>query len=251
MTPSGQNRPDSETAEHVFAQWFRSLFAVQTLSMFRATLAGERQRVRRPPVNNITMRRVCKLCNNGWMSELEVAVEPIMSAVLQGIDVDELGDPELKIVAKWSAKTAITLSYTTPQNARVPVQASRSLHPVYSGPEVRFAFFYSRLLADTPLENGHLQVVYGGEVGLVGTDEVPGTRLILYLNGHALIIDFPPTAVGFRFNLTDSCASQLWPRRQAAGTRVLPVSLPTTLPDLMLGLCRMIRVELDSNALRA
>jgi hypothetical protein len=24
-----------------------------------------------------------------------------------------------------------------------------------------------------------------------------------------LIIDFPPTAVGFRFNLTDSCASQL------------------------------------------
>jgi len=250
MTPSGQNRPDSETAEHIFAQWFRSLLGAKTLSMFQATLTGERQRVRRPPVNNLTMRRVCKLCNNGWMSDLEVAVEPIMRAIFQGKDVDELGDPELKVVAKWSAKTAITLSYTTPQKARVPAQASRSLHPAYGGPEVRFVFFYSRLLADRRLENGHLQVVYGGEVGLVGTDEVPGTRFVLYLNGHALIIDFPPTAVGFRFNLTDSCASQLWPVRQAAGTRVLPVPLPTTLPDLMLGLCRMIRVELDSNALR-
>lgn len=57
-------------------------------------------------MNNLTMKRVCKLCNNGWMSDLEVAVEPIMRAIFQGKDIDKLGDPELKVVAKWSAKTA-------------------------------------------------------------------------------------------------------------------------------------------------
>ena len=40
MTPSGQNPRDSETAEHLFAQGFCSLFAGHNLSKFQAQARG-------------------------------------------------------------------------------------------------------------------------------------------------------------------------------------------------------------------
>jgi hypothetical protein len=86
------------------------------------------------------MKGVCKKCNNEWMSALEDAVEPIVLRVFGGVDVDLLSISEMEILASWTAKTAITLSYSTPQNAPVPMQASSSLHPYYQGP-VRFGFF--------------------------------------------------------------------------------------------------------------
>jgi hypothetical protein len=96
------------------------------------------------------------------MSALECAAEPIMLRVFGGVDL-----------ARWSAKTAINLSYTTPQGAAVPRQACRSLHPDYHG-AARFGFFYSKISSDPPLDNGHLQVVYGSELGLIWS-EIAGT----------------------------------------------------------------------------
>jgi hypothetical protein len=140
-----------------------------------------------PPLTALTMKGVCKECNNVWMSSLETTVEPIMLRVFGGIDVDQLSGRDLKTVARWAAKTAITLSYATPQHAPVPLHASRSLHPDYQGP-VRFGFLYSKIMADRALENGHIKVVYGKEIGLVGTAEIAGTRLVLCLRRFAGVI---------------------------------------------------------------
>ena len=94
------------------------------------------------------------------------------------------------------------------------------MHPDYQGP-VRFGFFYSKINADRMLENGHLQLVYGTELRLVGTEEIAGTRLVLCLNNHLLIVDFPPVVPGFQFDLQESCSAQLWPTRKAAGVASL------------------------------
>ena len=204
--------------------------------------------VRRAPLSNLTTKGACRRFNNGWMSTMETAVEPILQRVFGGIDVDQMHDSEIKTLAAWTAKTAVTLSYITPSQAHVPLQASHSLHPDYRG-RVRFGFFYSKIKADRDLENGHLQIVYGGEIGLIGTSQVPGTRLVLCLNGHFLIADFPPVTAAFSFDLSQSCCAQLWPVRRSAGTRNVGVAMPATIDQVMLAICKGIILNIDAAAL--
>jgi len=219
--------------------------------MYVGNVNGEIPELRyRPTLTNLTMKGACKKCNEGWMSTLEGAVDPIMTRLFDKTDVDQLSDSELAILARWTAKTAITLSYTTPRNAPVPLQASHSLHPDYQGP-VRFGFFYSKINADRMLENGHLQLVYGAELGLVGTEEIAGTRLVLCLNNHLLIVDFPPVIPGFQFDLQESCSAQLWPTRKAAGMASLNFQDMTRVDQVLLAVCRAIRVQVNTGALRA
>jgi len=251
LAPASQNRPNSRTAEHVFAEWFRRVSNHKIMNMYLGNVDGTNpQLMWSPPLTALTMKGVCKECNNVWMSSLETTVEPIMLRVFGGVDVNELSARDLKTVARWAAKTAITLSYATPQHAPVPLQASRSLHPDYHGP-VRFGFLYSKITADRTLENGHLQVVYGNEIGLVGTTEIAGTRLVLCLNNHCLIVDLPPAVAGFRFNLSQSCSAQLWPARHPAGVATLDIEGPARIDQVLLAICRAIRVEVDTMTLRA
>jgi hypothetical protein len=250
LRPSQQNRPDSKTSEHIFADWFRKLSLHKVINMYVGNVNGETPQLQyRPTLTNLTMKGVCKKCNNEWMSALETAVEPIMARLFDKTDVDQLSQFELAILARWTAKTAITLSYATPRHAPVPLQASHSLHPDYHGP-VRFGFFYSKLSADRTLENGHLQLVYGSELGVVG-EEIAGTRLVLCLNNHLLIVDFPPAVPGFQFDLTESCSAQLWPVRRPAGVANLDFAGMTRVDQVLLAVCRAIRVQIDTGALRA
>jgi hypothetical protein len=249
LRPSRQNQSDSQTAEHIFAEWFRKLSLHKLINMYVGNVNAEIPELRyRPTLTNLTMKGVCKKCNEGWMSTLEGAVDPIMTRLFDKTDVDQLSDSELAILAQWTAKTAITLSYTTPRHAPVPVQASHSLHPDYQGP-VRFGFFYSKIKADRMLENGHLQLVYGTELGLVGTEEIAGTRLVLCLNNHLLIVDFPPVVPGFQFDLQESCSAQLWPTRKAAGVASLNFQEMTRVDQVLLAVCRAIRVQINTGEL--
>jgi hypothetical protein len=251
LRPSGSKMPHARTAEHVFAEWLRRVSQHLIMNMYTGSVSGEVPELkRRPALTALTMKGVCKKCNNEWMSALEVAVEPIMLRVFSGIDIDQLSPAEIQTVARWAAKTAITLSYATPQNAPVPLQASHSLHPDYRGP-VRFGFFYSKITADRTLENGYLQVVYGEELGLIGTQEIAGARLVLCLNNHCLMVDFPPAIAGFGFDLGESCSAQLWPARRPAGVAELKFDGPRTIDRVLLALCRAISVQVDLGSLRA
>lgn len=250
LRPTRENAPHSRTAEHIFGKDFRRISRHKIMNMYVGTVGDGTPRLRHsPPLTALTMKGVCWKCNTGWMSALESAVAPILERVFAGIDLDELSDSELEILARWTAKTAITLSYATPQKAQVPLQASRSLHPDYQGP-VRFGFFYSKITAEPPLENGHVQVLYGGELGLIGT-EISGTRLAMCLNGHCLIVDFPPVIVGFSFDLKESCCAQLWPIRRPAGVRDFKFDGPARVDRVLLALCQGITVLVDTAALRA
>jgi hypothetical protein len=81
LASASRNRPNSRTAEHVFAEWFRRVSNHKIMNMYLGNVDGTNpQLMRRPPLTALTMKGVCKQCNNGWMSSLETAVEPIMLA---------------------------------------------------------------------------------------------------------------------------------------------------------------------------
>lgn len=63
--------------------------------------------------------RVCKTCNNGWMSELEKGVIPLIYQLIDGeTGLDQITQKERKNLARWGFKTTAALSSSTnaPQN---------------------------------------------------------------------------------------------------------------------------------------
>lgn len=81
--------------------------------------------------------------------------------------------------------------------------------------------------------------------------EVAGTRLAMCLNGHCLIVDFPPASGVCRFDPGESCAMQLWPVRRPAGVARLNFDGPARVDRVLLALCQAITVQVDTSALRA
>jgi len=62
---------------------------------------------RRP---EIVVKAVCERCNNGWMSELEVQVRPILEPMVRGQPV-RLSVEDQVVLARWAAKVAVLLDH--------------------------------------------------------------------------------------------------------------------------------------------
>jgi hypothetical protein len=60
----------------------------------------------------MTVRSVCKQCNNGWMSELEGRAKPILTPILIDQPRGQLSLHERAVVAMWIYKTSMTLDLT-------------------------------------------------------------------------------------------------------------------------------------------
>jgi hypothetical protein len=67
---------------------------------------GEITRIWDAPVASLTVRRVCRRCNNGWMHDLEVAAKPLLATLISG-RVRTLAPGDQRILATWGAKTAM------------------------------------------------------------------------------------------------------------------------------------------------
>lgn len=68
-------------------------------------------RVRHGHTSTITVKAVCKSCNNGWMSVLEVAAKPTLELMLPGRRV-RLSEPEQTTLAAWVMLKAMVLGET-------------------------------------------------------------------------------------------------------------------------------------------
>ena len=60
---------------------------------------------------NVTVRRVCATCNNGWMSALEVAARPLLLPWINGNRTRLLYEQQ-QTIATWAVKTTMMLQYT-------------------------------------------------------------------------------------------------------------------------------------------
>ena len=250
LDASQKNLPSSRTEEHIFAKWYRNAVVNNKIKMFTATLGSAPVLHRQPPLERLVNTSVCGECNNGWMSQLETDIAPIVQRLVAGEDIGRFSNDEIELLARWAGKTVAVLSHVTPQLARVPRGASVSLHPKANvTPKMRF--FYSQIKADLTLEGGFLQLVYGSELGLVGTEELPGTRITLCIYNHCLTVDFPPVVEGLLYDLSESCSAMLWPTRVPAGVAELNVPTPAPISDVLFAICSRIRVRYNTNIFRS
>jgi hypothetical protein len=76
--------------EHVWPDWLRSHVPPDMLHrdfeyVYEASeRGGEFRRVKGQPLFDMVVKGVCEPCNNGWMSDVEGAVEPYVEGMLVG-----------------------------------------------------------------------------------------------------------------------------------------------------------------------
>ena len=61
----------------------------------------------------LLIKKVCKKCNNEWMSRLEISAQPIIDRLREQPSC-ELNDEECRILALWSCKTAMMFEASKP-----------------------------------------------------------------------------------------------------------------------------------------
>jgi len=61
----------------------------------------------------ISVKRVCRACNNGWMSRLESRAKPVIESLIDD-RLDVLDLQSMASIAAWAVKTAMVLESTGP-----------------------------------------------------------------------------------------------------------------------------------------
>jgi hypothetical protein len=114
--------------EHAFAEWALKALGAEKYSAIhyeRTDAAGWSDRSM--AATSFVEGRVCKTCNNGWMSDLEVAVRPTLEQLWNTPGaLDDLTLEQRAVVARWAAKTGYMVLSASPYGYAVP-QAHRSV----------------------------------------------------------------------------------------------------------------------------
>jgi hypothetical protein len=115
---------NANSLEDVWPRWITEQFEGSN----PLTVQAERQGFvlkpwasRRP---ELLVRWVCKSCNNGWMSNLEGQVKPLLQPLLSGA-AGSLDSGAQSILAVWAVKTAMALEGLDKPKARAYFQSER------------------------------------------------------------------------------------------------------------------------------
>ena len=104
------------TEEHAFPDWVRRIFASDgndiDLSDRREGVT-QRERMWTNQSGEVTVRTVCRCCNNGWMSALESRCQPFLEGLILGRRT-KLAPGQLAELATWAVKTAWVFQSQTP-----------------------------------------------------------------------------------------------------------------------------------------
>jgi hypothetical protein len=114
---------DADTLEDAWPRWITNQFKSAHSSEMQAERHGVRLRPWRTLQPGLTIRCVCRACNNGWMSQLETRSQHLLQPLLTG-ERCELGQADQAILARWALKTAMVLEALdgVPQRAYTGVQ---------------------------------------------------------------------------------------------------------------------------------
>ncbi len=106
--------------EHVFAKWIQGVFpkrhAKTMHRLSRPESSGnpiearihETETSKRADPYDLTIRNVCEACNNGWMSNLQIAAKPFVEALAGGNALTPVAD-ERTVIARWVVMTSMSL----------------------------------------------------------------------------------------------------------------------------------------------
>ena len=125
-----RTRP-ADTKEHALPLWTQPYLDQKGGATFvHQYMDPEGEPVREWSGDNlaIEVKRVCGSCNNGWMSDLETAVEPFLGSLLKG-NGRTLYKGGQNLIACWSIKTALMWEFAMPKQ----VLPSRWFSELYEG----------------------------------------------------------------------------------------------------------------------
>jgi len=109
------------TKEHVFPNWMSKLFLPNTITTTSIDRNGVVEKNYTSPIFKQTLKRVCKSCNNGWMSTLEADTKRIIEPMLFNLQYTiNLNQTDQSILAFWAQKTCMILSLATGSDYKLP-----------------------------------------------------------------------------------------------------------------------------------
>jgi hypothetical protein len=118
--------------EHIIPQWLLRELGLtdQQLMMSHTSVFGVTKSQRTHRFMRLVNAMVCKKCNSGWMSALEVSVQDSITKLMHLDDRSAIRSlaEDYKTIAKWSFKTAIMLNYPTNYRRIVPEEHFHSLY---------------------------------------------------------------------------------------------------------------------------
>jgi hypothetical protein len=96
----------ADSKEHLWSDWILKSLPKRTLI---------RQIIGKSPLKQfssaVTVKCVCRRCNNGWMSELEATVKPPIGSMMQDLPLT-LDTLQQKNISLWAMKTAMVVDAT-------------------------------------------------------------------------------------------------------------------------------------------
>jgi hypothetical protein len=97
------------TAEHWLAEWIHEKLGDSNAELWRPKVRAGSVKWRSAGRDSRgKVKSACANCNNGWMSDLEGAVKPLLAAMMQDFLIT-LDRESQRFLAAWCAKTAMVL----------------------------------------------------------------------------------------------------------------------------------------------
>jgi hypothetical protein len=103
----------SSTKEDVWPLWLMKRFPLRGEGRMFAERGGAELGDWPLSKARLTVRCLCKSCNNGWMSQLESETKPVVESILDGV-VSALDTSAQSTLGGWAVKTAMVLEATDP-----------------------------------------------------------------------------------------------------------------------------------------
>lgn len=112
------------TREHTFSNWINEVLTPQVVgpditcehSIMQSGQAAIARSWAVTAAASHVLRAVCETCNNGWMSQLEAAVRPLIEPMIRGYDASLTPEQQI-IVATWTALKTAVFEYVWTDNA--------------------------------------------------------------------------------------------------------------------------------------
>ncbi|CAL9465764.1 hypothetical protein SUDANB6_02733 [Streptomyces sp. enrichment culture] len=174
------------TREHVFGQWVSKIgLDLSPVQHWAGPLNGlPREMGQQPPYRQM-VKNFCASCNNGWMSQLEVVAQRVLTPLILGKS-GTIAPEDQSVIVMWAQKTALTAMLISSEEQR---------SAGYGLPPTVYKAFHQRRDRMRPLDASRFWV--GRYEGMARRSAVHVTPLAVRIPG----IPEPNTPQGYAITL--------------------------------------------------
>ncbi|MGA6175385.1 hypothetical protein ACPEIF_34700 [Streptomyces sp. NPDC012600] len=203
------------TKEHVFPQWLNEHLRPGRQRTEQARYGnGAYDKTRETVGLDFTVKKVCAPCNNGWMSQMEVASRDVLTPLITGQDLSLISLPQQRQIALWATKTAMMADQTqhTPLLPSHHLRRLRTHRAIPGGTRVWIGGCPQR----EPLVTSLTVKVDLTNVSAPGSPQPVGFYCPMKIGHLCLYVYFPAVDVVIQhareFHLS---VARIWPRRSS------------------------------------